>query len=214
MSKGFNNIKYMKLISKILSIAIIVMPVSAFAAYTVTGVNADVNATVGHETSSDSDTNAVVNVNMDLGGEGEGTVTVTSDDDFDAHAETVTASHAEVQAVDVDADGSVDVAYKHQGWLFGFIPVMVTSHTKVVSDADGKAKAEVRLPWWSFLVSGVSKVQADTEAALNADAAVQANASMQTDTSARVKMLDAIISSLSSVDAKVKASWNLKENVK
>lgn len=136
------------------------------------------------------------------------------DADFSVFAESVKKTHEQVADIDVDADGAVDVAFKHEGWFLGFIPVTVTSHTTVEAASDGSAKAHVRLPWWSFLVSGVKTAQSEAEASLNANADVKADASTQTTMASRVKLVDVMVSSLKEADLKMKASYDLKANKK
>ena len=215
----------MKKISQVLAVAIALLPLSAGAVYLNT--NADVQVGAGSDTgvkattnvdatTGGTKTNGTTDVNVQVGADTNATThtEITGDPDFDLFAKSVTSAHAEVSAVDLDSDGAVDVAYKHKGWFFGFIPVTVTSHTKVMTAVDGSAKAVVSLPWWSFFVSGVSEARSDAETRLNADATVMANASLQTDAAARVKLVDAMVTSLVQADAAVKASYDLKAGTK
>ena len=226
----------MRLFAKVLTLALVVVPFSASAVSlygttdvkvdTSAGAKTDAGASVKGDAGGSSGNDVEVKddgaagVQVQVGGNTDTNATtnaeasITGDPDFDLFAKSVTTSNAEVSAVDLDADGKVDVAYKHKGWLFGFIPVMLTSHTTVTAESDGTAKAHVSLPWWSFLVSGVSQVKSDTEAALDADVDVKANASVQTSTNARVKLVEVMVSSLAKADAAAKASYDLKAGTK
>lgn len=223
-----------KIIIHAFAALLVVMPVGATALTVDVGANAStearvvstttgakVDVVVGSEGSTNVETPSGVMVEVDRSGSGGATVTVegrtTGDPDFDllrAKVEVLAKKDAMVRGVDVDADGEVEVAYKHPGRLFGVIPIVVTSRTTVETDAEGKVAAKVRLPWWSFLVSGVSEVRSGAEAALNADAGVAASAEATADVNARVKLVEAIVTSLQKADAAVKAGYNVKANVK
>lgn len=221
----------MKLLAKILSAALIVMPFSALAAYNVglgvdasvgasgnasssSSAGADVHVGVGANGSTTVETPSGVEVTVDRSGAGGATVTHTNNAELQTYVETVAMAHPMVKSVDVDADGSVDVAYQHRGWFFGFIPVTVTSHTTAVAATDGSVTTHVRMPWWTIFVSGVSKIRTDAEAALNADASVKADATAQTDTTTRMRLADAFISAIAKADAAVRASYDVKAGTK
>ncbi len=218
----------------ILGMALLIIPFSA-QALTVdvgTGVNAvvgsstsggasvtgDVKANVNVQSSDDQDAMVQIQVGSDTSSSAG--VEITGDPDFDMYAESVSSTHANVSGVEVGTEGEVEVAYKHRGWLFGFIPVTVTSHTTVEApqNGTGTVEATVALPWWSFLVSGVSSIKASTETELVTNAEVKSEASLgaraEASAAARVKLAEAIIASISKIDANVRASYDLKAATK
>lgn len=131
---------------------------------------------------------------------------VHGDPDFDLFVKSAKEDDGDVESADVDSDGAVEVEYKHQGHLFGFIPVTLNSHTAVSADADGNAVVKVNMPWWSFLVSDASDIRSAIEASLSGDAELNANAKA----GEHVKLAEIVLSAL----AKVKAGYNVKANVK
>ena len=131
-----------------------------------------------------------------------------------AAIEAVVKMNGNVRAVDIDADGTVDVAYVHKGWLFGFIPVSITSQTSINAAAAGSERVMVKLPWWKAFVSGLAGLEVDAEQSIDADATIQANAKVDANAEAHARLVEAIVSSLATVDAKIKASYDLKANTK
>ena len=219
--------KYIAVLSTVAMLA----PCAALA------VSVDINTTAGaHTTDEESDVGAMVEV--EVGAEGgakvetpsgvtvevdrmEGTNAVVTieknisgDPDFDLFVQTVQTQDENVEAVDVDAEGDVEVVYEHEGRLFGFLAMKFTSRTSVETDTSGKAVVKVKLPWWSFLVSGASNVKTEIESSLSADARVQANAEADVTVDSRVKLVEVLVSSVAKADAAVKASYNVKANVK
>ena len=217
----------MKTIAKILSIALVVLPLSASAISVNVGADVDVRATTGQGAtttvttgasgSTQVETPSGVMVDVDRSGDGDVMVTVmhrdgenaAGQDHTKAQIEAVVKGHANVKTVDLDADGMVDVAYVHHGWLFGFIPVNVTSHTIVSAPSTGSAAVKVSLPWWSVLVSGLSKVKTEAQSSLSTDATIQANASVNASAEARARLVEKIVMWLDAA-ATAEASANVK----
>ncbi|MDO8523911.1 MAG: hypothetical protein Q7R74_01630, partial [bacterium] len=164
----------MKIFAKLVPLGLLLLPLSVGAVSIYGDTSVQVNTTVGATTTVETgvsgsarvETPSGVNVDVNRSGDDGVEVTIENksigDPDFDLLVSTIKTENERVVAVDVDADGAVDVAYKHQGRLFGFIPVTVTSHTTITATTDGTVTAKVRLPWWSFFVSGVSKIKTDT----------------------------------------------------
>jgi hypothetical protein len=226
----------MKTFTKLVPLALLVLPFGAFAASlyggtavnitTGTGVSATVDANVytgGNASSSsgNTDSHTTAGVDVNVGGNGNTTVQSTADiaasAEFKAVADSAKASDERVQAVDLNNEGAVDVAYRHDGKLFGFLPIKVTSHTLVKAQNDGTVSVQVKLPWWSFLVSGVSKVRSDLEASLQANAEVKADAMAEASASSRARLAQAIVASLmayanGSADANASAGANATTN--
>lgn len=208
----------MKTAIKLLPIALLVLPLSVGAA-SLYG-NTEVMVTSGSDISvgADVDLKGSDDINDDVKGDtkveiSDDTKELSVEDDasaeFKLFADDVEAKNENVEAVEVNGDGSVEVAYQHQARFLGFIPMKVTSHTKVKSDADGNVTVTVKLPWWSFLVGGVSKVESDIETSLQANAEIKANAGAQVSNETRAQIVNAIIASLNAeatASAQVEAS--------
>ncbi len=208
-------------------VALLVLPLSVGAAslygntdVTVTAdtnaaasVSADVDAQGSAGAGNDSAQNdAVVNVNVDASGnQVQASNDANMSAEFKLFTDDVKVKNERVEAVAVNGDGSVDVAYRHDAKFLGFIPMKLTSHTIVKTDADGNVSVAVKLPWWSFLVGGVSKVKADVEASLKANAEVKAEAGVAVSDEMRARIINAVVSSLNaeaqaSVDAQAQTS--------
>lgn len=217
----------MKTFAKVLSLALIALPFSAGAASVYSDTSVGVNVGTKASTSVDvsagasgsagsgsqgSTGNTVVDVNVDASGNQNGTSGDASmSSEFKLFTDGVKANNSNVEAVAVKQDGSVDVAYHHNGRFLGFIPMKVTSHTIVKSDANGNVTVSVKMPWWSFLVGGVSKVKSDIEASLQTNAEIKAEAAVSASDEARAKIVNAVVSSLNaeasaSAEASTKAS--------
>ncbi len=216
----------MKFLAKLLPVALVLLPLSAGAVSIYGDASTDVNA--GSNVSGSAHTNTTVQVggsgpvnsqkpddnsgaqiDVTVGANGTTTVLTTPNGhevDFDSSVKTIKDNDDRVAAADVDGDGAVEVEFKHHAHLFGFIPVILNSHTTVSSDGVVK----VSLPWWSFLVSDASDIRAGIESSLNANAEVEANASANADSSSRVKLVEVMVSSLAEVEAAMKASYDLK----
>ena len=211
-----------KIITHVVAGFLVLVPLSA-AALTVDvdaargakggSMDSSVGSDVVVGTKADVKTDAMVKIDMDSDDDGAMEATITGDPDFDLYVKSVTSAEAQVSEVDVDEDGAVEVAYEHEGKLFGFIPVMVTSRTSVTAESNGQARVHARLPWWSFLVSGISGVQSGVETSLNAKEVIKTG-SAKASASIRIKLAEAIVSSLKETDTAVKASYNVKANVK
>ncbi|TSD06293.1 MAG: hypothetical protein Greene07147_152 [Parcubacteria group bacterium Greene0714_7] len=192
----------MKTAIKLLPIALLVLPLSVGAA-SLYG-NTEVMVTSGSDISvgADVDLKGSDDINDDVKGDtkveiSDDTKELSVEDDasaeFKLFADDVEAKNENVEAVEVNGDGSVEVAYQHQARFLGFIPMKVTSHTKVKSDADGNVTVTVKLPWWSF----------------QANAEIKANAGAQVSNETRAQIVNAIIASLNAeatASAQVEAS--------
>lgn len=204
----------MKSLIKVLSLVLLVLP---FAAGASLYGNTDVTVTAGTGAAATVDADASVQGSAGTGsgsmetgtaadvtaGVNTGEVTevdaesdATMSAEFAAFASSVKANNEDVEEVKVEGDGSINVAYRHDGKLLGFIPVKVTSHTVVKNNADGTVSATVKLPWWSFLVAGVSKVKSNIETSLQANASLQADAAVAASDEVRTRLVNAIVSSL------------------
>lgn len=191
----------MKTAIKLLPIALLVLPLSVGAsslygntevmANSGSGVSAGVDVDVHVKGSDDIDDDVKGDIKVEIS---DDTKELSTKDDMSAEfklfAEDVEEENESVEAVEVNGDGSVEVAYRHEARFLGFIPMKVTSHTKVKSDADGNVSVTVTLPWWSFLVGGVSKVEKEIETSL------KANAGAQVSNETRAQIVKAIVASL------------------
>lgn len=129
------------------------------------------------------------------------------------------SQHEEISSVNVGTDGSIEVKYRHQAKLFGFVPVTVISRTAVFAESDGSVVVDTRLPWWAFLVRGASQIESEIEASVSAHSAVKAQSETRTAVSGEatitgVAFVEAVVSSVVSADTKLKASYDIKKNVK
>jgi len=206
----------MKTAIKLLPIALLVLPLSVGAA-SLYG-NTEVMANSGSGVSAGVDVDVHVKGSDDINDDVKGDTKVEISDDtkessveddmdaeFKSFSDDVESKNENVEAVEANEDGSVEVAYHHQARFLGFIPMKVTSHTTVKSDADGNVTVTVTLPWWSFLVGGVSKVESDIETSLRANAQIKAGASATVSNETRAQIVNAIIASL---NAEVAAKAN------
>ncbi|TAK58601.1 hypothetical protein EPO14_02045 [Patescibacteria group bacterium] len=209
----------MKTAIKLLPIALLVLPLSVGAAslYGNTevmansgsgvsvdvGVRGDVKSSTGIETDSEKN-ETIANVKVDVSDDQE-EMSGDVDTEFKSFSDDVESKNENVEAVEANEDGSVEVAYQHKVRFLGFIPMKITSHTKVKSDADGNVTVTVKLPWWSFLVGGVSKVENDIETSLKANAQIKAGAGAQVSNETRAQIVNAIIASLNA-EASAKAN--------
>lgn len=95
---------------------------------------------------------------------------VRSEDDLEVYTRNVTEMESEVERITIDSSGhdeaKVMVFYRHQGKLFGLLPVKVISNTTVVTRADGSTEVTTRLPWWSMTVSGTEQMKSVIEGSL------------------------------------------------
>ncbi len=156
----------------------------------------------------------VLELNVDGGTDVSVQGDISGDPDFDLFVETVKGEDESVRTVDVDSDGDVEVAYEHEGKFLGLFSVTYTSKTRVETDANGDAVVKVMMPWWSFLVSGSGDVKSEIESTVESDARVAANAEADVSMDSRVKLVEVLVSSVAKADAAVKASYDLKANVK
>lgn len=196
----------MNMLTKIVAAALFALPLSAGAAILNTATNVD--ATVEVKGSSDSSmnssarSNGSTNTGVQIHVEAKpvtytasttGTeASVTNDADFSLFVKTVKTQDPRVSSIGTSSDGTVNVAYKHDAKLFGFIPVEVTSYTSV----NGNGDVSVTMSWWSFLVSGASKIRSDVEALVKGNADVKANAIANASAQSKARLTEAIISSL------------------
>ena len=87
---------------------------------------------------------------------------VSNSDTLSAYAHTSIQNDPNVDSIGIK-DNEVDVSYRQDGKLFGFIPVSVDANTTV--NADGSVK--VHYPWYRFLVGlDQGSVKADLETKL------------------------------------------------
>ena len=218
----------MKAAIKLLPIALLVLPLSVGAASLYgnsevmvtsgtgvsTGVNAGVQVTGSAGAQTGSAQTGTVDVKVDASGnQVQTSADTTVDAQFKLFADDVEAKNESVEAVEVNGDGSVEVAYRHEARFLGFIPMKVTSRTIVKSDADGNVSVTVKLPWWSFLVGGVSKVESDIETSLKANAQIKAGAGATVSNETRAQLVNAIVASLNAeAAASAQAEASAKAN--
>ncbi|MES2014702.1 MAG: hypothetical protein V4437_02715, partial [Patescibacteria group bacterium] len=123
----------MKIFTKVVPVALLVLPLSVGAASLYGDTSVQVTADTGTSVSAGADVNAqgsagtgstdtgtVVNVNVDTAGnqmQASGDATMSAE--FKLFADGVKAKNERVEAVTVNGDGDVDVAYRHNGRLFG-----------------------------------------------------------------------------------------------
>lgn len=143
---------------------------------------------------------------------------VKTEADLALYAASHAADSAPIEEVSFNY-GKIVVKYAAQAKLLGFIPHSFVQTVTLDTDAEGKARVKVKMPWYSFLLSLGVSAEAIEEAAQAAgdghkewieilsatDASVAAQASAYAEAFSTLK---------GSLDTAVKGSWNLKENVK
>ena len=72
----------------------------------------------------------------------------------------------------------------------------------------------MKLPWWKVFVSGLGNFVADAESDLSSNVTIMANAKVDANADARVRLVEAIVTSLTKVESAVKASYDVKASVK
>lgn len=95
---------------------------------------------------------------------------VRSEDDLEVYTKNVTEIESDVERITIDSsardEAKVMVRYRHQGKLFGLLPIKVASNTTVITRADGSTEVTTRLPWWSMTVSGTEQIKSVIEGSL------------------------------------------------
>jgi len=92
---------------------------------------------------------------------------VASGKDLENFARGVLLKDENIGSVAIDEEG-VQIAYKVQGKLFGFIPHAFTEVITVKASDSAEERVKVRFPWYRFLLS-IDASAKDIEALLNKD---------------------------------------------
>lgn len=123
---------------------------------------------------------------------------IESENDLEVFSSNVSATNENVAKVDIDTgaegDSEVEVVHKHRGKLFGFIPVTITSTTKVTTKTDGSVEVESNLAPWSFLVTSVNYAKSELESRIRSNATVSANAHVNASARAKAEIAEAVVS--------------------
>lgn len=77
---------------------------------------------------------------------------VQSGEDLENFAKGVLLEDESVESVSFD-DGKIEVKYKAQARLFGFIPFRFTETIRIEANEEEANRIQVRFPWYSFLLS-------------------------------------------------------------
>lgn len=183
------------------------------------GVDTDNDAKVMVDTSSgsisdqvktESDTNSALKINA-LGIAVTSSSQVKSDADLEIFSSNVSVEKEKVDKVkiksDEDGESKVEVVYKHNGKLLGFIPITLKSTTSVEANSDSEIVVKTRMPWWSFLVGKVDYSETDIESKIKNNEIVKANAKVNASAEAKAKVVEAIIAEVQA-DIDAQASVN------
>lgn len=173
------------------------------------GVNSNQNASTS--TTDQSQSSASVSSNGSVAADlGAGIVVTRSDADADSSEPTIAAANvsssgdlnsfvksemkadANLGSVGVDSN-SVNVNYKEQAKLFGFIPMK----TSVTVTVDNSGNVTLHYPWYRFLMSVddsnlKTNLQSNAAAAMSANANVNSTASLST----KAEVVEAVVNTL------------------
>lgn len=153
--------------------------------------NNDENVEIYFEDETNSDLNFRVNSN---GVRITTAAQVESEEDLEVFKSNMTMKEAAVSEIETQSnDSSVTVVHKHNGRLFGLIPVTVTSITTVEAKADGETEVHARKSWYSFLVTNESYSSSEVESRIANNPTVQANASADLSAQAKAVIAETII---------------------
>lgn len=176
------------------------------------GTSGDVEVTT---TTSDDEVGLVISAD-DVRDLTEGSITITSassvrsSSDLKIYAQGVAKSNTAINKLSV-TDDTVSVNLKRQGRFLWIFPVTLTDKASVIIGADGKATTQIQRPWWSFLVS--SDVETDTFDSTLSESLSSVTVPVVTGSAVNVSVtVQADV--LSKLDSAVKATYNVKANVK
>lgn len=131
---------------------------------------------------------------------------VASDADLEVFSDNLTVANKNVAEANAEASGSADLAYYHQGRLFGIFPVKVKAHTWVTAQEDGSVKVNTTMPWWSAFVTGTGKVRSAVDSSLSSSTSISADVRAGADAAARARVLRAIADAHARLDASASAN--------
>lgn len=106
-----------------------------------------------------------------------------------------------------DGESKVEVIYRHNGKLFGFIPITVRSTTILEVTANGETEIKTGKSWYAFLVTGENYTGADVKSRIKNDVIIKSNAKANASALEKAKIAEAIITELST-NAQIKVSTN------
>lgn len=181
---------------------------------TTADANIEVDATTTASSSGDVEGNAMSSdISLRLNVDGEAivrAVDVESDDDLEIYAYNVAVRDEMVEEVKTETTDEgrarVEVVYKHQGELFGILPVTIKS-TTVVTSGQGRVEVESTLPWWSAIATKKNYAASEIEARIKDNATIMTSAEMEADARTRAAITEAVIFELEA-HSKLHASIN------
>lgn len=119
-------------------------------------------------------------------------VDVASDEDLERYETSMQGSDSYFAEANFASESEYDIAYYHDGRLFGFIPMKVKSHTKISTNDEGQVIVQTRLPWWNMFVTGTSDVAADVDSRLAASGSVANDMKLGGSAAAKARILEAV----------------------
>lgn len=145
-------------------------------------------------TSSPSEGSAGDDSNIEVGLDASvmTSVDVSDESDLARYQTSLQGSDSYFAEADLSGEERVDVAYYHDGRLFGFIPMKVKSHTVISTNDEGQVIVQTTLPWWSMFVSGTNGVAADVDARLAASGSVASDMKLGGSAPAKARILEAV----------------------
>lgn len=137
-------------------------------------------------------------------------INISLDTDLKNYENSIILKEDAVAKIDTTSSkDEITVEWKHEGKLFAFIPVTVTSETKVMANETAEAKVTTDMPWWSIFVSGVNDRSDEIDAKLEGSAAIKAYTDAKVSAQVRAQAVYEIVNELSA-DASLEAEANLK----
>jgi hypothetical protein len=151
----------------------------------------DENVEIYFEDETNSDINFRVNSN---GIRITSAAQVESEEDLEVFKSNMALKQSTVAEIETrSSESKVTVIHKHNGRLFGLIPVTVTSVTTVEAKADGETEVHARKSWYSFLVTNESYSSSNIETRIENNPTIQANATSNLSAQAKAVIAEAII---------------------
>lgn len=117
---------------------------------------------------------------------------VSTDADLDRYETSLRGEDQYFVDATMEAQGKVEVAYYHDGRLFGIIPVKVKSHTEVSTNDEGQVVVVTRLPWWSAFVTGTGTVASSVDEDLAASGTLATDLKLEGNAAAKARILEAV----------------------
>jgi len=131
---------------------------------------------------------------------------VATDADLEVYRENLRVEDTAFVDATLDGEDTVDVAYYHDGKLFGLIPVKVKSSTSVTTGSNGEVVIKTRMPWWNIFVTGTNTTAADIDETLTTSSMIESDFKLGVDAAARARILEAIANA--HAQARVTAAGN------